>query len=387
MHVVHAQHLNTHQHAILIPIGEFNLIQQPQYTPTTPKYNFPLPPQTLQIPQKFIEISLKTIKTPKQQTLQLLQETESHEEEGEEEQNYFFPNYNHYSLQPIPLTPIKQETKIVATDVSSMKIGETNEGIICAIRGTIVWKQRNKYKYLRIGPFPLHITEENKKEIHYLLRHHSLDTPTEPFHPSNLINIPMKLGNLLEHWIKTEISHASQNSIILWDGSLTAGTPSNPLRAVSQALEMARNHLNTILAFSKNTHLRFLNHQLTVQENLHSPYLLEINGFPTKTGPFSLLGNVYMTKLTQNGCSFRLDIDKEIPSEQRIQAVEKLLGNDTLYQSYPETLRLAHILSTFTATEVIALQHFLAKKCRLKVLLRQNIRRLLFGPFGKGPEA
>jgi len=386
VHFVHAQHLNTHQHAILIPIGEFNLIQQPQYTPTTPKYNFPLPPQTLQIPQKFIELSLKTIKTP-QQTLQLLQETESHEEEGEEEQNYFFPNHNHYTTQPIPLKPIKQETTIIATDVSSIKIGETNQGIICAIRGTIVWKQHNRYRYLRIGPFPLHITEENKKEIHYLLRHHSLETPTEPFYHSNLINTPIRLGNLLEHWIKTEISRASQSSIILWDGSLTAGTPSNPLRTVSQALEMARNHLNTILAFSKNTHLRFLNHQLTVQENLHSPYLLEINGFPTKTGPFSLLGKVYMTKLTQNGCSFRLDIDKETPNELRIEAVEKLLGNDTLYQSYPETLRLAHIYSTFTATEVIALQRFLTKYSGLKILNRPNMHRLLFGPFGHGPEA
>jgi len=362
------------------------LIQQPQYTPTTPKYNFPLLPETLQIPQKFIELSLKTIKTPKQPTLNNYP-TINLEEEGEEETKLFFPNHNHYTAQPIPLKPTPKETTIIAIDVSSMKIGETNQGIICAIRGTIVWKEKGRYRYLRIGPFPLHITEENKTEIYHLIRQHSLTIPTEPLHHSNLINMPTKLGNLLEHWIKTEISCSSQNSIILWDGSLTAGTPSHPLKTVSQTLQMARNHLNTTLAFSKNTYLRFLNHQPPVSENLRSPYLLEINGFPSRSGLFSLLGKVYVTRLTQNGCSFRLDIDKEIPNEQRIGAVEKLLGNDTLYQSYPETLRLAHILSTFTATEVIALQRFLTKNCDLKILNRPNMHRLLFGPFGSGPEA
>ncbi|MDH5461785.1 MAG: hypothetical protein OEX09_06155, partial [Candidatus Bathyarchaeota archaeon] len=190
-----------------------------------------------------------------------------------------------------------------------------------------------------------------------------------------------------ECWIRMKISHASQNSIILWDGSLTAGTTSSPIKTISQTLEIARNHLNTTLAFSKNTYLRFLTHQLTVSKNLQPPYLLEINDLPTKTGSFSLLGKVYMTRLTRNGCCFRLDIDKELPNELRIEAVEKLLGNDLLFQSYPETLRLAHIFATFTATEVIAMQRFLVKKCGLKILNRPNIHRFLFGSFGYGPEA
>ena len=192
------------------------MIQQPQYTLTTPKYNFPLPTPILQIPQKFIEISLKTIKAPRQQTLQQPQEVTFNNYsienlEGEEEQKLFFPNHNHYTLKSIPLKPVKEETTVIAIDTSSMKIGETNEGIICAIRGTVVWKEKNRYKYIRIGPFPLHVTEENKAEIYHLLRQHSLSLPTEPLNHSNLINMPMKLGNLLERWIKMEISCTSQN--------------------------------------------------------------------------------------------------------------------------------------------------------------------------------
>jgi hypothetical protein len=47
---------------------------------------------------------------------------------------------------------------------------------------------------------------------------------------------------------------------------------------------------------------------------------------------------------------------------------------------------LAHIFSTFTATEVIGIQRFIAQQYGLKIVMRPNVRRLLFGPFGKGAE-
>ena len=367
------------------------MIQQPQYTPPTPKYNFPLPTQTLQIPQKFIEISLKTIKTPKQQTLQKSREAifnnySTENLEGEDETNPFFPNHNHCTVQSISLKSVKEETTIVAIDVSSIKIGETNEGIICAIRGAIVWKEKNRYRYLRIGPFPLHITEENKTKIYQLLRQHSLNMPAEPLNHSNLINMPMKLGNLLERWIKMEISCTQQNSIILWDGSLTAGND-NPPKTIAHILEIARNRLNTVLAFSKTTQIRLMGHRITdINGHCKPPYLLQINGLPTKVGPMHFLGNTYVAKLASSNWSFRLDIDREILPEQQLETVQRLLGNETLFLGYPETLRLAHIYSTFTATEVIGIQRFITKQCKIEMINRPNIRRILFGSFGKGPE-
>jgi len=47
---------------------------------------------------------------------------------------------------------------------------------------------------------------------------------------------------------------------------------------------------------------------------------------------------------------------------------------------------LAHIYCTFTANEVIAMQRYLEHERALKISIKPNIRRLLFGPFGKGPE-
>jgi hypothetical protein len=97
------------------------------------------------------------------------------------------------------------------------------------------------------------------------------------------------------------------------------------------------------------------------------------------------MGNIYVAKLAPSPYAFRLDIDNKIPPAQAIEAVEHLIANDLVLDGYPETLRLAHIYSTFTANEIIGIQRFLAQTHGIKTIQRPNVRRLLFGPFGKGP--
>jgi len=294
--------------------------------------------------------------------------------------------HDSFTMESIPLKPLLDDTPVAAIDISSIKIGETETGVLCAIRGAIVWKKKNRYQYLRLGPFPFHLTEENKKEIYNIFRRYSFKVSEYASAPS-LLNMQTRIGNLLERWLQLGISCSAYDSVILWDGSLTAGTVDSPVNAISQLLEIARNRLNTILAFSKTTNLRLLGYRLTdLVEKSDPPCLLQINGFPIPSGPVFPLGNVYVAKLTHGICSFRLDIDKKVPRERGIEAVQKLLGSDLLIQSYPETLRLAHIFSTFTATEVIGIQRFIAQQYGLKIIARPNVRRLLFGPFGKGSE-
>ena len=287
------------------------------------------------------------------------------------------------TIKTIPLEPVQDKKSVVAVDVSSIRIGETATGELCAIRGAIVWKEKTRYKYQRIGPFTFHITDQNLKEIHKLFRNHYFEFSETP----SIVNMPARMGNLLERWLQLSISCSTYGAIILWDGSMTAGTVDSPADEVSRLLEAARNRLNTVLAFSKNTTLRFLGHKLTdYAEKAVPPCLLQINDFPTFSGPVLLLGNIYVAKLTRGVCSFRLDMDKKVSQEQGIEAVQCLLGSDLFVQSYPETLRLAHIYSTFTATEVIGIQRFIAHQYGLKMVSRPNVRRMLFGPFGKGAE-
>jgi len=307
------------------------------------------------------------------------------EETSEDVVPVFLP-HNPHTLQSIPLKPLFNHTTIVAIDVSNIKLGETETGTLCAVRGAIIWKEKSRYKYLRLGPFPFHVTEENKREIYHLLRQYYFDTSKEANTPS-LVHMQARISSLLERWIQTIICSSSQNAIILWDGSLTAGTIDSPANMVSQLLETARTRHNTVLAFSKMTRLRLRGHRLTdLVGKSPPPCLLEIEGFHVLSGPVRFLGNIYVAKLTEGSCSFRLDIDRKVPRERGLEAIQRLLGNDLILQSYPETLRLAHIYSTFTANEVIGIQRFIAQQCGLKIVTRPNIRRILFGPFGKGPE-
>jgi hypothetical protein len=196
--------------------------------------------------------------------------------------------------------------------------------------------------------------------------------------------MPTRIANLLERWLQTMLSKTISNGLILFDGSLTSGIADTPTQLMKEILTTARKRNNVILAFSKMTSLRFNGYLITdVLLRYKPPYMLEMAGLKPKP-PIVLLGDVYVARLTKGNYAFRLDIDKEVPIERRIEAVEKLLGTDLFSQSYPETLRLAHILCTFTANEVIAMQHFIARRYGLKIISRPDMHRLLFGPFGKG---
>jgi hypothetical protein len=153
---------------------------------------------------------------------------------------------------------------------------------------------------------------------------------------------------------------------------------------MKEILGLARRNQSTVLAFSKMTSLRVNGYLITDQlPNREPPYLLETTGVQFKP-PTVVLGSVYVARLNKANYAFRLDIDREIPLQHRMTAVEKLLGNDLHMQGYPETLRLAHILCTFTANEVLAIKHFITRKHGIQIINRPDMHKLLFGPFGKG---
>jgi len=355
------------------------LIEQLAIT-TTPKYSFPQPTINTSLPQRFIELSIHSLKHAQNQPFQLNQQFFQQNNNSEQIQT------TRTTLPPIPLKPRLKETMVAAVDTSSIKIGETRKGMVIAVRGATIWKHKRHYRYMRFGPFIFHVTEENKKQVYNALQTTYLNSPHEHNHNGSpsLLQMPTRIANLLERWQQTMLSKTVTNGLILFDGSLTSGINDTPTQRIKEILDNARKKQNVVLAFSKMTTLRFNGYLITdLLVNHKPPYLFKIAGLKPKP-PIVLLGDVYVARLTKGNYAFRLDIDKQVSTEQKIEALEKLLGNDLFSQSYPETLRLAHILCTFTANEVIAMQHFIARKYNLKIINRPDMHRLLFGPFGKG---
>ncbi|MCW4027460.1 MAG: DNA double-strand break repair nuclease NurA, partial [Candidatus Bathyarchaeota archaeon] len=324
------------------------MIEQLQYA-TTPKYNFPHSPEDLQLPKRFIELSIDSMKSMKGESFHPYGLDFPSFLDRQEDDVPTPINSRAFTAQLTPLTPISDDTPIVAIDVSSIKIGETQTGILCALRGAIVWSRKMTYRHLRLGPFPFHINEENKNEIIGFLNQNDFSTTPS----SSLADIQAKLFNLMEKWVQMLVCSSSSNSVILWDGSLTAGTINSPSVVISHLLRTARQRSNSVLAFSKVSKLRFLGRKIaSLVWDYPPPWIFEVY---EGNHPSSLhcLGGVYIARFRRNGFSFRLDIDRKIPSGERIRAAQQLLGNDLTFQSYPESLRLAHIYSTFTASEVI----------------------------------
>jgi len=347
---------------------------------TTPKYNFPQPAMDTTLPHQFTRLSLYSLGRGHnhyfQQKEQLIQQVSTEET----------VQTLRLKLEPMLLKPRHEQTVVAAVDTSTMKIAETSTGIVIAVRGANVWKQRENYRYTRIGPFIFQVTEENKREVYNALERAYLTSAREPGHQSapSLLQMPTRIANLLERWLQAMLAKTLNNGLILFDGSLTAGTADTPTRRMKEILKDGRERGNAILAFSKMTNLRVNGSLITdLAFEQRPPYLVETIGLRLKP-PMVPLGEVYVAKLSSGNCAFRLDIDAEVPHELRVEAVERLLGNDLVSQSYPETLRLAHILCTFTANEVLAMQHFITRKCGLQIINRPDMHKLLFGPFGKG---
>ncbi|MEM1607432.1 MAG: DNA double-strand break repair nuclease NurA [Candidatus Bathyarchaeia archaeon] len=363
------------------------LIEQIHYA-TTPKYNFPRFIGDMGLSKKFIEISLSSMSEIREKFFQPWIDFNNRSLERIDEQEDTVVEIHGKDSFPtiLHLEPILDDTPIVAIDASSIKVGETDCGIICAVRGAIVWNERKQYRCLRIGPFPFHITEENRKEILRALGQYSPAAFNSNL--SFLIEVQSRLCSALERWIQMMVSRSTNNSIILWDGSLSCNSQNGCTEILLQALRDARSNSNIVLSFSKASTVRFLGRKITdLIVKQKGSCILEIDermlSISSKRN-LRLLGKIYVVKLSEKGYAFRVDVDKALPREVQILTLKRLLGNDLVFQGYPETLRLAHISSTFTASDVIGIQRFIAKRYGLKIVTWPSIRKALFGPFGTG---
>ncbi|TRO50594.1 hypothetical protein E2P63_05990, partial [Candidatus Bathyarchaeota archaeon] len=128
---------------------------------TTPTYNFPPHIQHIELPQTFIELSQTTMKNIESSYLKPNQSNQNQKIPKNIGEQAPINKIQHPTIKTISLEPTPEKKPVVAVDVSSIRIGETETGELCAIRGAIVWKEKTRYRYQRIGPFPFHITEQN----------------------------------------------------------------------------------------------------------------------------------------------------------------------------------------------------------------------------------
>jgi len=284
----------------------------------------------------------------------------------------------------ISLTPKPSIRRIAAIDTSTIKLGELEDGSLCAIRGVCAFLQDHRYRYVRYGPLLFSISSIRAVEDFAELG----IAPT--MNDLNVECLLRRVRDTFERWLQFSLNQMLSNAIILLDGSLTSGTlePSGELERIINA---ARQGKNLIIAISKSTRLRIGEKSITgLLEKSKNPCVLDVDEQVVRqfsSHPLRFLGRVFVGKLAEPGFPFRMDVDRQANAETMLDGFRELIGTEIVDQGYPETLRLAHILSTFTATDVLALQAFAASSFGIQLIPKTVLRRSLFGPFGTSWEA
>jgi len=293
----------------------------------------------------------------------------------DEELNLVKPLDN-FNRRLIKIHPSNEKVQVVGVDVSSRKIGDSAQGVVCAVRGTVVWRDEYAYQYKRYGPFVFHIEYVDEVFGDNAYGKHFLNQNIETTNSSMLVN---KVQALVEKELQKHVFNHSRNSITLLDGCL------HNRNIESKTLSLARKNNNKILAVSKKSRIFICGRPVTSYlDGVASPSLLHITDLIQAEFDSNRMPNwVFVVKLAEGSLAFRMDADGWSTFEGVINTVQSLIGNDLVVQGYPETLRMAHMLSVFTPVEVVAVQRFLAQKHQLRVKKPENTRRILFGPYGR----
>lgn len=282
-----------------------------------------------------------------------------------------------------PLTSVPSNRPVVAVDTSTIKLGELADGSLCALRGAAVLLDRNQYKYVRYGPLVFSLGNDSYDALQHFT---DLGLIAQFQGEPNVDGLLKRIRNAFERWIQLTVSSSTMSGFVLLDGSLTAGTPDNPTKEVERILETARRNKSIVVAISKKTKLRIRDQSITnLLDPTREPCIYDVDEEVTEqfpAYPVRFLGRVFVGKLAKSAFAFRIDVDREVPRHQIAQEVCQLVGTDIVDQGYPETLRLAHILATFTAGDVLAMQAFAVARFGVQLIPRMALRRSLFGPFG-----
>jgi hypothetical protein len=283
----------------------------------------------------------------------------------------------------LPLRPVPSNRPVIAIDTSTIKLGELEDGSLCALRGAVVLLDRKQYRYVRYGPLVFSLGNNSYDALQNFA---DLGLFTQFTGEPNIEGLLKRIRNAFERWIQLTVSSSITNGFVLLDGSLTAGTPDNPAKELERILEIARRNRSIVVAISKKTKLRIGNQSITnLIEQKTEPCLFDVDEEITEqfpAYPVRFLGRVFVGKLAKSAFAFRIDVDREIPTHETKGGICQLVGTDIVDQGYPETLRLAHILATFTAGDVLAMQAFAAVRFGVQLIPKLALRRSLFGPFG-----
>ena len=269
------------------------------------------------------------------------------------------------------IQPIKEDTMISAIDSSSIQIAETEEGSLYAVKsGITIAINGCELMHFKIGPVLFYLNEET---IRYSALDHRL---------TKLVLFDNDLAKRLirirvERAIQMELSRQFSKSIILIDGSLKSSIFESKNQSIKNVAENCSLYRNSIIGISKASKLKVLDRVSLPLTKIQGPAYMDID-LIIQSLVRNTIGNNLMVKLGNNSIPV-LRADIVATHGDKDESLGKLLGNDSIIQGYPETLRLAHHISTFTSTETSCLRGHVLSNYDVTEIASEDIRKTLLG--------
>jgi hypothetical protein len=265
------------------------------------------------------------------------------------------------------IRPINQNTIVAAIDSSSIKLAETEEGSLYGVKcGIAMAYGGHALMHFKIGPVLFYLGESTICESELeerLARIVLLDDDLA----KRLVRVRA------ERAIQKELASHFTNSIILVDGSLRTSIFEDKERSLKKIAESCVLRKNMLIGISKSTKIKALDRAAAPLTKVPGPAYIEVDAI-IKSMIRSSVGINLMAKLEKNCPVLRVDI-----IGNKNQSLGVLLGNDPVASGYPETLRLAHYISTFTHTEMTCLRSHVLNSYDVMELAADDIRRTLLG--------
>ncbi|MEM2088226.1 MAG: hypothetical protein QXF52_06055 [Thermoproteota archaeon] len=226
--------------------------------------------------------------------------------------------------------------RIIAIDVSAVKIGISRLGEVHAVRGSTVLKEHRSVKINRTRPM-------------------------------------IVLGDISDSQLSFELEeqlkniNSARNSLILLDGDL------NEMMSVSRPLGLME-FLNSTGSILISVSKGFINPFIRLPDEVDaSPFVGEIlNGRNPRE---------YLVRLRPGSPLLKVEAYPEVELDELSSMLASLMLIDGVEYGYPETLRIAHIYSKLLQVEVLTLRCILQKKFGIEVLREIDNRKMLLGGF------
>jgi hypothetical protein len=224
--------------------------------------------------------------------------------------------------------------------------------------------------HFRIGPLLVYLTDDSLRSSELdsrLLKVVSYDSEMA----RRMIRINM------ERLIQYELSKILHNSVILVDGALKASIFENRQYNLSKITENCLLNRNILIGLAKSTKFKILDKVSIGLRSFKDPGLIDV-GFIIKSLVRNSLGYNTMVKFAKNTLIMRADIVASSISDATF-SLGKIMGNDPLPSGYPESLSMAHHISSFSSSEISGIKVHLLKKYNVAELPAQNPRQELLG--------